>query len=251
MTESAEERVHDPTPARRAKARSDGDVAKSFELAAAVQMIGAVAASYLFLRGCGHWIRSWTVKTWSQAGGKTSVNMEEFTDQIQNIAMSSLSVLGPLLVLLMLVGVASHWLQTGPLFAVRRIAPDPSRLVSGNWFRHVFSVSSLALVVVGIPKTMIAAGVLCASSWFHRNEFFELANCPTNVMVEKMFMLVLTITFHVALALLVTSAVDFWLKYVGHERRIRMSDQQLRDELRMQNGDPQIQARRRRMSQIS
>jgi flagellar biosynthetic protein FlhB len=70
-------------------------------------------------------------------------------------------------------------------------------------------------------------------------------------MVTKMFSLILTVTFHVALALLVTSVADYWLKFIGHQRRIRMTDQQLRDELRMQNGDPQIHARRRRMNRIS
>lgn len=248
MTDSSEDRVHEATPARRAKARNDGDVAKSFELAAAVQMIGAVAAAYLFLKGCGNWMQSWTLKTWAPANVKTSISPEAFTHQIQTIAVGSLSVLVPLLLLLMLAGIASHWLQTGPLFVARRIAPDPTRLATGNWFRHVFSLNSLATVVIGIPKMLVAIGVLGVSSWFHRNDFLELANCPVDAMVDKMLTLGLTITFHVALALLFTSGIDFWLKIVGHQRRIRMSDQELRDELRMQNGDPQIQARRQRIS---
>ena len=213
-------------------------------------MIGAITAAFLLLGQVGHWIRSWTTSTWSSAGTKLSIDTADFTEQIQGTMMGSISVLSPLLLVLLLVGVASHWLQTGPMFLSGRVAPDPTRLASGNWKRHVFSLSSLAFLIVGIPKTLIAGFALAASAWFNRNDFFALANYPVDTLVAKMFMLILTITFHVALALLVTSAADFWLKFLSHQRRIRMTDQQLRDELRMQNGDPQIHARRRQMNRV-
>lgn len=251
MSESTGDRVHVATPTRRQQARRDGDVAKSFEFAAAIQMIGAIAAAFLLLGNVGHWMRSWTAETWSKAGTKLSVESADFTDQIQSTMIGSIGVLVPLMVLLLLVAIASHWLQTGPMFLSGRVAPDPSRLASGSWKRHVFSLSSLAFVIVGIPKTLIAATALAASAWFHRNDFFALANYPVDTMVEQMFSLILTVTFHVAFVLLITSAADYWLKFVSHQRRIRMTDQQLRDELRMQNGDPQIHARHRRMNRVS
>jgi flagellar biosynthetic protein FlhB len=66
-----------------------------------------------------------------------------------------------------------------------------------------------------------------------------------------LFSLILTVTFHVALALLLASAADYGLKFLGHQRRLRMTDQQLRDELRMQNGDPQTRNRQRQLQRVS
>ncbi len=251
MSDSAEDRIHAATPARQQQARRDGDVAKSLELAAAVQTLGAITAAYLFLGQVGNWIRAWTTETWSSAGSRLSVESGEFTVQIQDAITGSMTVLLPLMLLLFLVGVASHWLQTGPMFLAGRVAPDPARLASGDWRQHVFSLSSLAFVIVGIPKTLIAAVALGTSAWCHRNDFFALANFPVDAMIAKLTSLTLTVTFHVTLAMLVTSAADYWLKYISHQRRIRMTDQQLRDELRMQNGDPQIHARRRRMNRAA
>ena len=247
MSDSAEDQIHPATVARRQQARLDGDVPKSFELAASLQMIGALLAAYLLLGQIGNWIRGWTAETWSAAGSDLSVNTNEVTSQIQNMIGGCLAVLVPILLLLLLVGVASHWIQTGPMFLSKRISPDPSRLGVGNWKRQVFSISTLAFLFVGIPKSLIAGVVVCLSSWIHRNEFFALANFPTDTMVEKLFALILTITFHVAFALLLASAADYWLKFTSYQRRIRMTDQQLRDELRMQNGDPQIRARQRQI----
>ena len=224
-------------------------MAKSFELAAAFQLLGSIAAAFLLLGHVGNWIRNWTSETWSKAGTNLSVEPGEFTDQIQSAIIGSLGVLFPLMFLLLLTGVASHWIQTGPMFLSGRVAPDPTRLASGSWKRHVFSLSSLAFVMVGIPKTIVAGVTLAASVWIQRNDFFALAHYPVDAMVAKMFLLILTVTFHVAFALLVISAADYWLKYISHQRRIRMTDQQLRDELRMQNGDPQIHARRNQMNQ--
>jgi flagellar biosynthesis protein FlhB len=251
VSDSAEDRIHVATPARQQQARREGDVPKSFELAAAVQMIGAITVAYLFLGQIGQWMQAWTTQTWSSAGANLSVEASDVTAQIQTAIFLSIRVIGPMMVLLMLVGIASHWLQTGPLFVSDRVIPDPTRLASGNWNRQIFSLGNLALLVVGIPKTLIAFGVLVSSSWIHRNDFFMLSNGPADSMVGMMFSLILTITFHVAFALLITSAADYWLKLASYQRRIRMTDQQLRDELRMQNGDPQIRARRRQLNRVS
>ena len=97
---------------------------------------------------------------------------------------------------------------------------------------------------------MIALSVLVSTIWIQRNDFFILSNGPADGLVAKLFSLILTITLHVAFALLVTSTADYWLKFASYQRRIRMTDQQLRDELRMQNGDSQIRARRRQLNRI-
>ena len=251
MSDSADDQIHEASAARIQQARSEGDIAKSFELAAALQMIGALLACYLLLSNVGVWIRNWTSQSWTSAGSQLSIETSEITSQLQNLSWLTFLTLAPLMVVLLVVGVFSHWIQTGPLFLPQKAAPDLDRLGPGNWRRKVFSLQGLAFLLVGIPKMFVAVGVLGASSWYHRNQFFELASYPADVLVRNLFTLVLTIVFHVALALLIASLSDYWLRYLGHRRNLRMTDQQLRDELRMQNGDPQVRARQRESRRIS
>ena len=250
MSDSADDRIHLPTPARREQAKREGDIPKSFELAAALQLIGAIAVAYLLLGGIGRRISSWTTEHWSEAGAQISINESQVTAQLQNLSGVLLYALAPLLILLMLVGIASHWIQTGPVFISNKLAPDTTRVGPGNWTRRLFSIEGMAFLIVGIPKTLVALGVLGLASWHYRFEFLQLANYPADVLVSKLFGLVLTVVIFVAFALLVTSLADYWLKYSSHQRRLRMTDQQLRDELRSQNGDPQVRSRQREMRRI-
>ena len=250
MSESSEDQIHVATPARREQARRDGDIPKSFEMAAALQMIGAIVVSYLLLNNVGNWIRSWTMELWATAGKQTSLETAEFTSQAQHLIRVALAVLTPFMLLLMLVGVASHWAQTGPLFLTKKVVPDFERLGPGNWTRKIFSLESLALVLVGIPKMAVAFGVLGFSVWSLRNQFFQLASYSPDALVAKLFGLVLTVSFHVAFALVITSVADYWLKYLSHQSRLKMTDQQLRDELRTQNGNPQVRARQRDLQKV-
>ena len=250
MSDSADDQIHEASATRIQQARSEGDIAKSFELAAALQMIGALLVCYLLLSNLGVWIQNWTSQVWSTAGSRISIETTELTSMLRNLTGMTFLALAPLMVLLLVIGVCSHWIQTGPVFLPQKAAPDLERLGPGNWRQKIFSLQGLAFLLVGIPKTVIAFGVLGASSWFHRNQFFELASYPADILVKQLFSLVLTIVLHVALALMFASLSDCWLRYLGHRRRLRMTDQQLRDELRMQNGDPQVRARQREFRRI-
>jgi len=247
MSESMEDRIHQATPSRRQQARLDGDVVKSHEMAAAVQMLGAIAITYYLLGNVSHWIRDWTTETWTLAPDKLSMSNQDFTEQIQLTILSAVTHLAPLLGLLVIVGVISHWIQSGPLLLPGRVSIDPSRLASGTW-KNIFSVGGLFTIVTGIPKTVLAGIAGGTSIWIQQDSFFQLANLPIDIMASKMLGLVLSVSLHVAITLLFASTFDFFMKFVSHENRLKMTDQQLRDEMRMQNGDPQIHRRRQELS---
>ncbi len=247
MSEYSGDQVHPATPARREQARRDGEFAKSHELAAAVQMTGAVGVAYLFFGQLANWLRQSTTEIWSISDVKTSVSVMEITGQFQKLVFTSLLALAPIVVMLLLAGIASHWCQTGPLFLSRKIAPDVGRLSPTHWVRRLFSVGTLAIPLVGLPKTLLAAIVMMVGCWCYREQFFLLGSLPADQMVRAMFLLTLKICSLVALMLLVASLLDYGTKYLSFQQRIRMSDQQLRDEVRMQNGDPRVSAQRREL----
>jgi len=67
---------------------------------------------------------------------------------------------------------------------------------------------------------------------------------PLDQMGPGIASVLMQITFHVGLVLLASSAVDYWMHYLGFEKRIRMTDQELRDEIRAQDGDPLVNSQR-------
>jgi flagellar biosynthetic protein FlhB len=245
MSDFSGDQVHPASPARREQARREGDYAKSLELSAAVQMIGAVVVAYLTFGPLANWLRLWTTEIWTAPTALTNVTASDVSSQLSRLAFSSIGVLLPIAALMFLVGILSHWCQTGPVFLTKPLTPDATRLSPGRWFDRVFSLSTLAFPLIGLPKALLALVVMAVSCWFQREQFFALGSFPADVMARQLFLLVLQICSYVAITLLLASFLDFGLKYLGFQKKIRMTDQQLRDETRMQNGDPQISAQRR------
>ncbi len=250
MSEFSGDQVHPATPARLEQARRDGNLAKSHELAAALQMLGAIVVSYLLFEPLGTWLSQSTIAIWSKKSTLVTVDSAQFSAQMTALIWSSFAVLMPILVLLMLFGIGSHWCQTGPIYLSSKAAPDLHRMSPTHWFSRLFSLRTLAFPLVGLPKAFLAVAVMIFSCWTNRQQFFLLGSFPADQMIHKLYELVLQTCLHVAIALFATSLLDYGIAWLSHQKKLRMTDQELRDELRMQNGDPQVtaqmQARRRR-----
>ena len=244
MNENTGDRAHPATPIRLEQARRDGDIPRSFELASAVQMLGGLIALLVLLGGVAAAVKTWTRTTWSNASS-TSLDPEVITSQLQSSLFSLVTMVTPLLLLILMLSLFSHWCQIGWLFRPQKAAPELGRLSASKWFENTFSFKSLMIPVFGLPKALLAFGMAGFGIWLNRSTIFGLGGLPVEEFVSTLFTLVLTVALQVAAMMLVLSGADYALARWRHERRMRMSDQQLRDELRMQNGDPAINSRRR------
>jgi flagellar biosynthetic protein FlhB len=243
MSQFSDDQIHPATPTRRLQAARVGNFAKSVELAAPVQNLGAIAIAFLMFGQLGSWLRNATSEIWSRenvslslgSGGGSEHASEQITGQLSGLMFSSLSVIAPIGLMLMGVGVLSHWFQTGPVFVTKNLAPDAGRMSPVRWFSRLFSWSSFSFPVIGLPKALLAVGVMVASCYLNRDLFYELGSFAADEMVRRLFSLVMLVCTHVAAVLLVASVLDYGLKYMGHEHRLRLTEQQLREEQRMES----------------
>ena len=241
-----DERNHPASPMRRDQARRDGDIPKSFELAGALHLLGALTVAFLMLGGIGKWLKDWTIAKWKEAG-QIGVGPDDLASGLQADVFSLSSVLAPLLLLMLGMGVLAHWVQTGIVFRPQQAVPEASRLGPRRWFSHLFSLQFFAAPVLGLPKALLAVASAFVSAWCFREQFFALGGLPVESLVASLFGLVIGVCASTTMVILVLSIADYGIKRLSFERRIRMSDQEVRDELRMQNGDPTINSRRRQI----
>ena len=236
------DRTHAATPMRLERARSDGDVARSAELAFSIQLCCVVGIVWLLAGNVGHWLGHSTITTWSSA----TIRADQFNaaTAIQETTLAGLTAVAPILLLTVLAAVASWWLQTGPMWLAEKVAPDVSRLSPGNWFERSFSLSGMASLLIGVPRVFIAIAVAAGCTWIQRQQLASLASSPADQMFQQMLELVLTTAMAVGVALLLTSAADYASRRVSHQRRLRMSDQDLRDEQKMQGANNPMGAAR-------
>ena len=243
MSETSQgDRTNPATPLRLERARSEGDIARSADLAFAIQLSGVIGIIWMLSGGIGHWLNQSTTQRWTGA----TIRADQFDPAtvMQESIWSGTLTVAPILVLMMLVAVASWWLQTGPMWIVDKPTPDLSRMSPTNWFGRLFSLSSFAYVLFGLPRAAIAIGAALVSVYCQRDSMFSMAGLPADQMVIRMMDLVLSTALFVALAMLVTSIADYGLRWVSHQRKLQMSDQEIRDEQKMQGAENPFRAAR-------
>lgn len=244
MSESSGDRQHEATPMRRTKAADDGDFAKSFEVAIAMQVLGCAMATYLFASGIGGVVRHAAVQN-LMFDPMVSMSPTGVLERCQTMLWGSVWALVPLLAVCWLTVVASHWAQTGVVWLPKKVAPDIGRLSMMQMLRQLFSLQTLSYLFIGVPKFFLVLATAVGSCWVQRESILTLSSLPTDLMTGVVFQILIQVTFHVGLVLLVSSAADYWVRWISFQRRIRMTDAEIREEARAQDGDPVVNSQRK------
>jgi flagellar biosynthetic protein FlhB len=230
MAEDFADKTEAPTPHRRAEARRDGNVPRSADLSAAVLCL----ATLLLLRqyGAGVIAALKVIMVEAFAGGEPSVA------RIGYLLGTSLM---PLLIGLLLIGVAASVLQTGFLFGFRK---KTGVLDPAAGFGHLFSGRTAAQLWLNVLKLAAAGAVVYFSARGRIEQALALLDRPTSGLLPAAGALAFAVGIRVAAALVVLGAIDFAYQRFRHGRELRMSRRDVKEELRRQEGDPANKRRR-------
>ena len=240
----AGERNQEPTPLRLQQARAEGNIPKSGELAAALSMLGAIAAAYLTFAQVARWLQTSTTGLWAaQSNNQFS---ESIIASVQTWLFGLAGVLLPFMATLMFVSMAANWIQTGPIWLPNKAKIDLGNLGPGKLRQQLSLSSLLSILSTGIPKIALGLAVMAWGTWYQRETLFSLANAPADMLVNGLFGVVLTVCLQVAAVLTVLGVIDYGIQWLGHRRRMRMSHEEIREEHRRQGGADSVNRLRRR-----
>ncbi len=137
--------------------------------------------------------------------------------------------------------------QTGFLFLPGRLAPDPSRVNPLKGLARIFSLPGVMRLSFGLFKVLVIA--IVAFLCLYQNRFAILSLSQRSPVEIGAFLLdVLSWTaLKVAAALLILALLDYAFQKWKHEQDLRMTTQQMKEEMKNLQGDPQIMARRRQV----
>jgi flagellar biosynthetic protein FlhB len=151
----------------------------------------------------------------------------------------------PILGLLVLASVAVHVLQTGFLFLPQKLAFDFSRVNPLSGFQRIFSLANAVRLVFGVIKIAIVATVAYACLWAERDQIAGLSELPVSQIAPYVVQISLWTCLKIGAALVLLALLDYGYQWWKHEQDLRMTTHEMREEIKTQQGDPQIVARRR------
>ena len=232
-----------PTPLRLQQARAAGDIPRSAELAASLSMLGAIGAAYLTFSNISEWLQRSTTDLWS-SNQVAEFSSDALVHQIQSLLFDLAGVLLPFMAAIVLVTVAANWIQTGPVWIPSKAVPNATNLGLGKWKQKFALLNLFGIGGLGLPKIGIGLAVMLAGTWYQRGALFSLANMPAEALVPRLFSIVALVSLQVAGTLAILGVFDFGLQWMANRRRMQMSTQEIREELRSQGGDSVNRVRR-------
>jgi flagellar biosynthetic protein FlhB len=236
---------HPATPARLQAAREDGDVAISRQLSGAIQLLGVLIVASLFVGQIAASLRTLTQTVWVTASiDSADVDAGQLT--WQSIKTVGLAVL-PLMGLMLAVSLFSHIVQTGPMFLPKKVTLDPTRLSPSHWLERVFSIPHAMSALMDLPRLLIVVGAAGLAGYWNWQFIVTLGSSSVGEFATQSFGLILKIGFQTAIILFLFGLVDYGFRWTARRKRLRMSDHQLREELRMQSSNSQTIDQRRRL----
>jgi flagellar biosynthetic protein FlhB len=156
-------------------------------------------------------------------------------------------VMLPIFGLLMLASAAASILQTGFLFTPSRLAPDVSRVNPAEGVKRLLSIRSVMRLGFGMFKVIIVSAVSAVVVTLRADDILSSGALPTVDLAKLTADIALQTVFWVGLALLVLAIADFAFQKWKHEQDLKMTHQEMKEEMKNLQGDPQVVARRRQV----
>jgi len=248
MAEDDSERTERPTQKRLDEARKNGQVPRSPELTTAAVVLIAGAGLYFLGGNVGEGLfeimRSGLSLSRDQVLDDSSA-LAQFGASAAHALLACAPVLGLTLVAALLAPLAlGGWnLSFGVL------APDFSRLSPATGFGRIFSMRGAVELAKAFAKFGLVALVATVFLWMKTNELLGLGSEPTAASIGHAVSLSGQALLALGGALGLIAAVDVPWQLFNYMKSLRMTRQEIRDELKESEGNPEIKGRIRQMQQ--
>lgn len=250
MSEQAGEKKHAPTAKRRKDAAKKGDVLRSKELGTAV----AVFTGALWLVAAGPWLFGSLQKVARAGFTFDAGTLDDFSPGRLMLKMM-VAVLPPVLALggtVLFFTVLSQMAFGDGRFVGANAAPKASRLNPLSGFKRMFGPQGW----IELGKSLLKLALLGSIAWFwgsaHLQDVLSLGRGELTGQLAAAGQAMVTLLIVLAAGLVVIAFVDWPIQWVRQMGRLKMTEQEMRDENKESEGSPEKRAAiRQRQRQLS
>lgn len=232
------------TPRRRKEAREKGNVLRSTDVNTAAILL-AIFAALKFLGGTLTGNLAGILVEWigSAASWSEPLTIGAAADAMSRAIWQLLNAAAPLLAVAFLVAVAVNVAQVGFLLSTKSLGVKFSRINPMEGFKRIFSVRSVAELVKAIIK-VAALGYVAYSQY--RGAMATMNGLVMLDVVQGAVVIVdlcMNVAFQMAMVLVAVAAADYFYQWWVRERDLRMTKEEVKQEFKQMEGDPQVKGR--------
>ncbi len=248
MAEDFGDKTEAPTPRRRQEAREQGNIARSQDLTAAVLIIGAMILLNAYGPGLVTALKALVREMLSERAMQNLDGVSVLPDFLRAVVLAG-GALAPLLIGVVLIAVLCNIVQVGFHLNGKRLAPNLMALNPFKGFGKIFGKGRSGMQLVMNVAKLLLVGFAAYSAVHDR-----LAQI---VMVQQLEYLqifglgaelIYGVAIRIGVMLLVLAIADYLYQRFRIEKELKMSKQEVKEEMRRMEGDPKIKQRRRQIA---
>src|ERR1019366_2943076 len=248
MAEEMGDKTEAPTPKRRLEAREQGNVARSRDLTAAVLLIGVL----MLLNNFGGMIVKALRTIVEEMLGDNSM-MDLSQDGVGTIFIRAIFIIGraiaPFFIGVMLLAVLVNLAQTGLIFSTKRIQPNFMALNPFKGLSKIFSGGQGAVRLVMNFMKLFLVGLMAYSAIHGKlMQIILIQQLSFNPIFSIASGIIYAIALRIGVLLFVLALIDYMYQRFRIEKELKMSKQEVKEEMKRMEGDPAVKGRRRQLT---
>ncbi|MCZ0737913.1 flagellar biosynthesis protein FlhB [Phreatobacter sp. AB_2022a] len=241
-----DQKTQDPTQKKLDDALKKGDVAKSQDLVAWFILFAATLLVAVTAMGSASNLAQ-PLKALIGNADLVTVDRAGLMQLFLSMALAVAAAIGLPLLGLFLAGIAGNMIQHRLVLSGESLKPKFSKISPMSGFKRIFGKEALVNFIKGLAKIGIVGTVMFAVLWPERQVIDALVRMDVAALLPHTLGIILSILYAVVAILAVLAAGDYFYQYRSWYQRQRMTFQELKEEFKQSDGNPEIKAKIRQI----
>ncbi|MEO2076760.1 MAG: flagellar biosynthesis protein FlhB [Bacillus sp. (in: firmicutes)] len=242
----AEEKTEKATPQKRKETRQKGQVAKSMEVASSFLLL----SFFLFLLFYGKYMGDDLLLL--VRGIFSSYLLVELTTEsthklFVDLSVAAVKITLPILLVSFVAGLFSNYIQVGFLFTTENLKFNLNKLNPLEGAKRIFSMRSLVELFKNILKIALIGWVSYFLLKNELNTFLHFSQLKISQMIGYLFSVIIKLGISTSAVYVVLGAADYFYQKYDHEKKMKMSIKEIKDEHKKSEGDPLVKGKIKEM----
>lgn len=244
--EDGSEKSEEPTEKKLRESREKGQIPRSKELTTV--LITLSAALFLLFYG-GQMIEDFQVLATRGLSLDRDVAFDELKmwNLIQGLIVQGIWMITPFLLLMALIALLSPMLLGGWSFSAKAMAPKLSKLNPVKGIKRMFSAKALLELFKALAKFVLVISIAAFFLYSIFGEVLALGVEPLKIAFAHAGEIIVHAFIFVSLSLIIIASIDVPFQLWDHNRQLKMTKQEVKEEFKQQEGNPEVKGRIRQI----
>ncbi len=235
-------KTEEPTARKLEKTREEGQFARSQELSVALLTIAVAVLIFIIGSTIASYLLGIFEESFSFDSGVIR-NQNLLSEKFADLMLSSLLSISPIFITTLLLAIGAAFIVGGVGFSVKGFMPKLSKLSLISGLGRIFGKRSLSEVIKGLLKLALIGSVSGIVIYSYSSELFSLSLKDTHLAPQEGIEILGIGFLLMSLSLLIIASLDVPLQLYLFKEKLKMSIQEIRDEMKETEGSPEVRQR--------